>query len=313
MTDDHRATCRWSRDTQARLLNARHVRDCNTSGCPGCQPCVERHCQLCRREHVTVDGQGTDQTCASCLGTVRGHLTALVTMSAALLGEAITRGLNSEAFALAVPAADPEAWGYRRMSALAARIDPKWLDDQVDMHHPAWVLGTWQREVRDHLDQPTDTQPTITEARTYLDCHLTRLAHDSAFAFDELAEDVRLCYDHVERVLHLDEQRDTGAPCPACGRARLRKDYGATDGDDRWTCPSCKQWWTETDYRAKVAGTYIAVAPALTASQIHEQYRVNEATIRSWANRGKVNRRGRDDSGRQLYDVAEVLAARDAS
>lgn len=272
---------------------------------------VERRCQVCKRARVTVDGRGSDQTCVKCLGETRTRLAAIVTMSAALLGEAITRGLNSEAFALAGPAADPEAWGYRRMSALASRIDPAWLDDQVDMHHPAWVLGTWQREARTHLDQTTSTRPTLTEAAGYLNGHLTRLAHDEAFAFDELAADVRLCHDHVERVLHLDEHHDTGVECPACGQARLRKDYAETEDADRWTCPRCKQWWTETDYRAKVSGTYVAVSPTLTASQISAEYRVPEGSIRGWATKGDVRKRGRDDSGRQLYEVEDVLACRD--
>ncbi len=277
---------------------------------------VERYCRVCRRTPVTIDGRGTDHTCATCLGRVRTHLKAIGIMSTAILGEAIKHNLNSPAAALAGPTADPETWDNRRISALAQRIDPRWLDDQVDLHHPAWVLGTWERHVRVHLHQtlsPGTSRPTLTEARTYLGQHLTRLAHDARFPFDELAEDVRVCHNHVERVLALDEHVDRGAPCPACGAANLRKDYGTTEDDDRWTCPRCHQWWTETDYRAKVSGVYLGVAPALTASQIREQYRVPEGTIRSWVERGKVHRRGKDSHGRQLYDVAEVLACRDES
>jgi predicted RNA-binding Zn-ribbon protein involved in translation (DUF1610 family) len=277
-------------------------------------PQLERKCQVCRRVEVTVDGRGTDLTCATCLGATRQRISAIVTMSTALLGEAIragTQGLTSEAFALASPAADPEAWGYRRMSALAQRIDPAWLDDQVDMLHPAWVLGTWHREARTHLGLDATERPTLTEASAFLDQHLGRLAHDDAFAFTELVDDVKLCHAHVERVLHLDEHHDVGVDCPACGQARLRKDYGTTEDDDRWTCPRCRQWWTEVDYRAKVAGTYVAVSPTLTASQISAEYRVPEGSIRAWATKGEVHKRGRDDSGRQLYDVEDVLACRD--
>lgn len=275
---------------------------------------IERNCQVCRRTPVTVDGRGTDQTCATCVGNTRTHIKNLGVMATALLGEAIRLNLNSNAAALAGPTADPETWGYRRASAIANRIDPRWLDDQVDMHHPAWILGTWEREARIHLKQilsPGTAQPTLTQARNYLDQHLSHLAQAPDFAFDELATDIRQCHDHVERVLHLEEHIDRGAPCPACGQADLRKNYGTAEDDDRWTCPRCHQWWTETDYRAKIAGVYVGIAPALTASQIRETYRVPEGSTRGWATRGRVTKRGRDHHGRQLYDVAEVLACRD--
>lgn len=323
VTDDQRKpVCRWDEASKRRMLNTRHVRDCNLSGCPGCQPCSERHCQVCRREHVTVDGRGTDQTCATCLGDSRGYLGGIWTMSTALLGEAISRGIRSAAANLAGPVADVETWRNRYASAAANRIDPSWLTEQGleagaddDVPHPLWVLATWEREVRLHLGQvlsPGSSRPTLTEARDYLDHHLTWLAHDPDFDFRAMATALRDCRDHLERALQLEEHHDTGAPCPACGRARLRKDYGATDHDDRWTCPRCRQWWTEDDYRAKVAGTYVAVAAALTASQLAKQYRVTEANVRKWAERKQVKRRGRDAAGRQLYDVEDVKACRDA-
>lgn len=324
MTDQHRPSCR--RTGATRTLNDRHLRDCNTSGCLGCQPCTERHCQVVLvndrpcRNHVTADGRGTDQTCATCLGETRTYLADIWTLSSALLGEAISRGIRSAAANLAGPVADVETWTNRRASVLAGRLDPSWLTEQGkeladdDVPHPLWVLATWERDVRVHLDQvlsPGTSRPTLTEARDYLEHHLTWLAHDPDFDFAGLATALRDCRTHLERAVQLEEHHDTGAPCPACGNARLRKDYGATDDDDRWTCPRCKQWWTEHDYRVKIAGTYIAVAEALTASQIREQYRVPEGSTRGWATKGLVHKRGRDDAGRQLYDVAEVIACRD--
>lgn len=276
---------------------------------------VERMCQVCNRAPVTVDGKGTDQTCATCVGNVRQHVKAIGIMAAALLGEAIRLNLNSNAADLAGPTADPEAWGYRRMSALAARIDPKWLDDQVDMHHPAWVLGTWEREARLHLDQLRDAgaRSTLTDARDYLDQHLTRLAQDGGFAFDELATDVRQCHDHVERVLHLEEHIDRGAPCPACGKAHLEKAYGKTERFDHWRCPRCNEIWSETDYRLRVADDYLQQAKVLTAADIQLAHRVPTSTLRTWVQREMVKPlTRRDASGRQLFDVAQVLTLRDA-
>lgn len=196
-----------------------------------------------------------------------------------------------------------------------------WTLDCRDELHPLWVLGTWDFNVRDHLVPlvPTDeigvdvVERTLTldDAAGYLDQHLTRLAHDEDFAFDDLAREITTCANHLDEVLAIAPHTETGAPCPTCGRADLEKHYGDTDTDDRWTCPRCHAWWTETDYRNRVAALFVGVAPALTASQIRETYRVPEATVRSWALRGRVRKRGKDAAGRMLYDVADVLACRD--
>lgn len=309
---DHEPRCHFAGHDYPRMLRA-HAPGCDTATCTGCAPCPERHCQVCDHAHVTVDGRGTDETCASCIYDTRTALADTLSLSARLLGEAIRRGINSQAAMLDGPAADPETWGYRRMSALAQRIDPAWLEDNRDELHPAWVIGTWEMLTRDHLHQPIDTRLTLTEAVAYLDQHLTRLAHDPDFDFTALARDVARCHAHLEDVLAEGVRPERGAPCPACGRADLEKNYGDTVNDDRWTCTRCGQWWTEQDYRSKVAGTYIAVAPALTASQIREQYHVPEGSIRAWATRGRVAKKGRDHLGRQLYVVADVLACRTAS
>jgi len=318
MTDPR---CRYVGDDQARMLRT-HLKDCNTSGCPGCEPCPERHCQLCNKAHVTVDGRGDDQTCITCLGATRTNLTGILKLCTRLLGEAILRGINSEAAMLIGPAADPEAWGYRRMSALAGRIDPAWLEDCRDELHPTWVLGTWNLLARDHLDQVNGVRPTLTEAKAYLDGKLSHLAHDPTFAFDQLAADVARCHAHLENVLAEGDRPDTGAPCPVCGHKALVKDYGNDPDDDvMWHCPSCDNWWTDKNYRDKILGVYVGVADRLTASQIQQQYHVNESTVRTWADRGKtlngqvfkVRRRGRDDQGRMLYDVDDVIAVRDAA
>ena len=48
-----------------------------------------------------------------------------------------------------------------------------------------------------------------------------------------------------------------------------------------------------------------------TAGQMQLKYRIKPGSLRQWANRGKVRKRGRDESGRMLYDVADALALRD--
>lgn len=304
--------CFWVDSQHPRMVRNRHGRDCNASGCRGCVPCEERACQLCGIEHTTVEGRGTDLTCAGCIGLVRDDLTQIVTMSARLLPEATHRGVRSEAADLAAACTDTtdgfEAWRNRQMSAVMGRI-PGLPDD--DGLHPLWVLGSWETLVREHYEQPSSDRIGITTARAYLDGHLTRLAHDPEFAFDELAKDVRRCRGHLEDVLHDGERDERGAPCPMCGRARVVKSYGKSADDDKWTCPKCREWWTEDDYRAKVGGIYLGVASALTDTDMQRRTRVAAATVRQWATRGKVARRGRSPDGRQLYDVQDVIRVRD--
>lgn len=291
-----------------------HQRDCEGAACQGCDPCPEAHCRICGREHVTVDRRGTDQTCASCLGDVRTDLADIYRHAARLLGEAIVRGINSEAAVYAGPAANPENWGRRLLLIGRNGTDKEanaFTDDNRDEPHPTWVVGTWEMLVRDHLEQPSDEQITLSSARDYLDGHLTRLAHDIEFGFEEMAKELRTCRGRLEDLLAEGERAETGAPCPACGARALVKSYGGSEDDDRWTCPKCRQWWTEADYRTKVDGIYLGVADALTASQMQRAHRIPEGSTRAWAAKGEVRRRGRDDQGRTLYDVTDTLRMRD--
>lgn len=322
-TTDYR--CRWAGTESPRLLRA-HLRGCDDARCYGCQPCPERHCRRCARAHVTTEGRGTDQTCAECLAEARDDL-AHCWLTAELVAEALTSGVTSEAAMLVGPVGNPETWQRRHRlvinAAMAADGNEKhpayralvaWMADCRDERHPLWVLGTWENAVREHLDQPAPDDERVTgpAARDYLDGHLTRLAHDPEFGFEDLASDLAACRNHLEVAARNSRRPETGAPCIKCGRAHLVKDYGETVNDDvKWTCPKCGEWWDEQTYRSKVAAVYMTKADALTASQIATTYRVPEGTVRQWAARGHVRRRGYDGQRRQLYDVADTLAKRD--
>lgn len=306
-------SCRYAGPDQPRMLRT-HTRDCIASGCPGCEPCPERHCALCGIEHVTVEGRGTDEVCAACIGAIREDLRLIVGLSERLLDEALHRGVTSEAASLAGPSIDTpagiEAWGNRRMSMILGRIP----HIEQDERHPLWVTGSWETIAREHLEQPVPDEQriTIAAAAGYLGRQLHVLAHDPGYPTDEMARELRICRGHLEDVLRDGEQVETGVKCPPCGRARLVKSYGASVEEDRWSCPRCGQWWTDAEYREKVTGVYVGVAPALTDRDMETRTRVPAATVRQWATRGKVRRRGRSDDGRVLYDVGDVLACRDA-
>jgi hypothetical protein len=51
------------------------------------------------------------------------------------------------------------------------------------------------------------------------------------------------------------------------------------------------------------------VDPLVDAYAAARQLRVKPSTIRSWATRGDITRRGRDARGRTLYSWAELCAA----
>lgn len=306
---DERPSCIWAGHDQPRVLRRRHLADCeDVAGCRGCQPCPEDHCASCGREHAA-------SVCAGCLADARTSLGEIARMCGLLLEEAIHKGIDSEAAMLAGPTADPEAWSHRKRSAVADRIDARWLDEADEALHPLFVLGTWETMWRELCGQaPDDDEPlTIASAVAWLDRHLSDLAAMPDADFGTFRSEVEACRAHVETVLRDGEQVERGTRCPMCGEADLVLAYGMTPEGDRWCCPrrGCNAAYTDHDYRAKVEAVYVLHADRLTASQIQATYRIKAGTLRQWANRGLVAKRGVDRQGRQLYDVAQALATRD--
>lgn len=307
----------------------RHLRDDETWTCSRCvgrvRKDLERLDDLCALAPVAAAEMGASHELAVLAGPVPAHSTAIARRRWALGG-----GL---CVCLACPDLEPMPIGpvcgraaghgheacacshhvcQRRTYRPTCPGLTSWLEYADDDRHPLWVLGSWDILVSEHLEHHARTgRVTVAAAAGYLAANLTDLARDPEFGWDDLAREVRDCRAHVERLMLVADYEQLGAPCPACGAARLRKDYGPAETEDRWTCRRCRQWWTEGDYRAKVSGTYVAVASALTASQISGEYRIPEGSVRGWATKGDVRKRGRDGNGRQLYDVEDVLACRD--
>ena len=299
--------CRFVATDQPRVIPGEHADTCERpETCRGCAPCLERHCAVCGRVHV-------DGTCAECVGRVREDLHTIGELCGALPDEVRHRGINGEAMMLLGPAADPEAWRNQATSAMLGRLDDAYLEDCRDEQHPLWVLGTWEQLWREHLDQPTDLPATLERLVDYLDDQFTHMARQDEPPFEDFARDIRQCRGHLEDVLSDGVREERGAPCPKCGEGALVKDHGARIEDDRWLCRRCHSWWTEQDYRSKVAATYELHADALPASAIARVYRVPEGSVRAWASgeQPRVRKRGRNEAGLQLYDVADTLAMRD--
>lgn len=303
-----------------------HRHDCDDAGCDGCQPCPEHHCTA--RERCTAHVAPTELSCGECIGKTRRDIAQIVELAALMLGEAIERGVNSEAANLAGPAADPAGWEAtqsERRAALNTITDEddyeaalKTLLAEDDPRHPLTCLGWWEMAVREDYGPESHQRITVASAAAYLDRMLHRLANDPAQDFALFAGEVATCRAHMEAVLHDSRQPERGAPCPNCPQPapRLGKHYDdedTTGASDRWTCPACGSWWSEADYRLRVGARYVEHADRLTADQIETTYRVPAGTLRRWVSEGKVDRRGKDGSGRQLYDVAQVKAMREAA
>lgn len=314
--------CKWTEDGYR--VKGEHFDECDKGDeCAGCWPCHPKsdlghpleHCQARKRcvQHVEP---GT-LTCVKCVNRGRTILAKIVNLYALMPGEARHKGVESEAANLAGPAADPEAWSWRKTAASKAGRLATIEDD--DPHHPHLVLGRWDFMLREDYDQPTSERVTVSGSAAYLDGQLARLAQDEHQDYADFLREVSTCLAHMEAVLHDGSPIERGAPCPKCGASALIRDYGTRAGDDRWRCPECKEWWSDNDYRSKVTAVYVQVADRLTTSQIRETYRVAEGTVRGWAAKvcedgdPLVRKRGKDESGRIVYDVADVLAVRDGA
>lgn len=213
-----------------------------------------------------------------------------------------------------------------------------------DPHHPYSVLGRWDMAMRDQGWLPqSDLLVTVVNAAEGIN-HALDGGFPHGDEFEDFANQIRDCKAHLEAVDHDSHTPDLGRPCPTCAdqrtegdpkAPRLRKRYavhpglppgmrcGAKDGssgtvrpcrvcdgkDDAWHCPAFPEHaWTDDEYRRAVDADYIEHATALTAEQMRERFDVSRGSLSGWASRGEVRKAGKDQHGRQMYDVASVVA-----
>lgn len=105
-TDQTDERCHWGGEQR---VTRRHVRDCNASGCEGCDPCRKTHCAMPRCSHHLREGE--DRVCASCVGGVRQQLTRLVQLCGFAPAVAATSGIDAPAAVLTGPV--PERSTYQ--------------------------------------------------------------------------------------------------------------------------------------------------------------------------------------------------------
>lgn len=233
-----------------------HVRDCESSGCEGCQPCERRHCTMPRCSRHLSDHETL--VCAKCVGAVRQNLRRIVALCTIAPVAMLEAGVDSGVAVLVGPVPEHSTWTARHNwiesgapckcesrgvvcpdtvaiegptchSATCGhttcgrihgvRVCPDvlaWLDTADDERHPLWVLGSWDMLIAEHYGDRRTLRVTVPSASAYLEANLTDLARDTDFAFDELAREIADCLLHVEQVLCVAWHIQRGAPCPAC-------------------------------------------------------------------------------------------------
>lgn len=278
---------------QRRALLGRHTNACTDPGaCPGCEPCPEPHCLVCRREHA-------DPTCPTCLGMARQNLRNVITLTAKLGAEA-TEGKRAHSVGTGVPGGDalvllsPGASedGARGQLAhrLATGLDVSHLHDELrgDPRPPVAVLLRWESRWRRAFSHPVGTADDLASLAAYLDRHMHEAARHVLFASfaRELAATVR----QLENVLHDGDRPETSrVPCLECG-TRLVKVYGHHEADDHHVCPRCGDTYDRGRFErakhdhlaSKGAERYVSVTDAVATIGRPEQ------TVRSWIRRGLV-------------------------
>lgn len=314
--------CRFVSSTEPRVVAGRHAVPCTCDGETGCMPCLEQHCLRCTRMHC-------DAVCVDCLDRTRGDLHRIMDLCLSLPVEAKQKGVDSAAFMLDGPMADPPEWRRQALAAMLGRVcqcpsrgmvcptvrgricpDAAYLEDCRDEPHAMTVLGDWDEQWRGMLSHETDQPMSLGRAFSYLDMQLAYMADQTWSEFEQLSREVRSCRLYLERVLGDDDQPETtDVPCLDCNR-NLVKEFGRLVADDRWVCPrkSCGRVYTDAEFHlAKLdhfnradENTYVRVKDALAA------IKRPEPTLRAWIARNHVQTRSEPRTGAILVSWPDV-------
>lgn len=201
-------TCRWNREAEAYLTSDGDPCRTDEYGDPTKHCTARRSCAV----HIGRD----EMTCPRCIGRVRADLHKIPPKAALMLPVALGAGVDSQAANLAGPAADVEAWSWRK---IAAKQGVAWhvsLIEEDDEQHPYSVLARWEAMIREDYDQPRETPTSIESAAEYLTTMLGRIAQDPEQDFPLMAREIRKCHQHLENVLATARYDERGVPCPDC-------------------------------------------------------------------------------------------------
>jgi hypothetical protein len=249
-------TCRWDSDAGDYLVDGEPCRTDDYGD-------ATKHCTA-RRTCSNHVGPG-EITCAKCVGRSRMDLRRIVELAPLAMTQAIAVGVESEAANLAGPAADVEAWSWRKVTAKQGLVWHASLVEDDDDFHPYTVLTRWEFMLREDYGQQRSDATSIASAGAYLERTLGRMAQDEAQDFPLFAREVRACRNHLDAVLRNSSQPERGAPCPDCKEGgkvvRMSREYGhwcddpactrqfhyLDESGDRWVCPANRDHWRTHD------------------------------------------------------------------
>jgi hypothetical protein len=217
------------------------------------------------------------------VGGVRDDLDAIGLLELMLPAQAV-HGAHEGRLEAARPIPGGEAMALLAPSGPVGPVEA--LDDEAT---PWTVLSTWAEEF-----ETAD-----------LDGHL-HLAAQREPKFDRFAADVRKLRARLEDVLRAGERDERGAPCVHCSTELVQRCDPKRGLLDVYDCPRCRRSYSGDQYRFAVGVAYRAHSPTLTAEDLGAKLGVKPNTIRQWAVRGHVARRGVDDLGRVLFDVGDA-------
>jgi hypothetical protein len=255
--------------------------------------------------------------------SIAQHLTSIERLCRDLETEALHRFADKEypggpALTMLGPVANIEAWNYRQLSELMGRTyNGSGLDDlDSDPAPPLLVVSGWADVIATERGDVRRQRASIKRECAFIRGVLDWVTGSNAdgdsyfLAADELDRDLGVLVRRLEAVLHDGIAVDRGVPCMRCGKA-LVKVWGANADSDRWHCGPCDEWSSGEQYNLAVKAAHRANATKLNATDMLAEYRIKAGTLTGWAAKGIVHKRGKDGSGRILYDVTEALAQRD--
>lgn len=219
--------CHYDRGLRMRVTR-RHADTCTRDDrCPGhdgCQPCDQRHCVVCGREHTTT---ATPQTCPECQRKVDDDLVDIQTSYALLAREAVAAGGDGQLVAAApIPGGDAQV-----LIGPTVRLDMLRTSRTMSVDHrrgdplpPLAVLAQWEDMYRAWLDHDRGQRASISRAIGYLRDQLPYIAQKTGgpdwFAF---TRQVRKLRSQLEHARHDEQEPERGVECFECGDRLVRR------------------------------------------------------------------------------------------
>jgi hypothetical protein len=245
-----------------------------------------RRCERCRRA-------STRRLCDACIARTRTNLRDLI-----------------EFTALADPTPRASSMGGGKSSEHSLGVNIAALD-VIAGNDTLPLMESWERYVRADfalapygvVTEDTRTSALLTRCVEFLSTWLDRLVDEWSPVVDFVSE-VEGERNRLARIAQQDVSEGWRVECPTdvddstCGR-RLRITSDALDDDSEIVCRACGTRWTARRL-VLVAAADSEVDVWLPVDTITAWYSISARTLRRWASKGRVQRRGAFYSDRSI-------------